>query len=982
MDKFISPLITAQFPNFYRTEGPNFIAFIKAYYEWMEQEGNVLNSSRSLLDYMDIDKTEQQFIKHFKDTYIHSLSEAIISDKQLLVKHILDLYRTKGTQRAYELLFRLLFNESIELYIPNNFLFKPSDATWSVPRYIEVTGNPYLQNLIGTQITNSSQSASAIVENIYQKIENNKVVNVIYLSSVTGRFKYGEQILSTSVPEITLSNAPIVTGSLTAVAIESGGYDYSTGDILDVMGSGSGGKARVISTVDENGKVVFDLVNGGQGYSMNAVVTVAVTKDIFFNNVYNKFNYGEGAFINIDDNGNYYYVNGGNSSSNASASALFTDNNLSFNIGDNLLDINTGANGTVTSVDNGVIQIINFSENLNFNVGDTITNGNNIISYIDLSTNYTAFQGSTFTHDNAIAPDGTLTAGTLTVANEPNSGLFTTTFPTNIGTLYTYEISAKYVSGGNIYQFGSDSNDATILFNIQTGEISLFSVFFDGNPNDNYQGGSAYVAYAEAIALGNGWFRLVVSYVSQSNTSGVILYNNSDAGNIVGTLLLADLQVSSSPNPPVLAKVVGSSGGGGAGATFNVGGLTNQQVYYLNTDYISNVSSNSMGINLDIGSSSNTYVVTFNANTGVFSGAGNTIYSSTNSVTLDCSTITTSNVVVGESLSNTSLGISGLYVYRSEPNLVWVAGPDSALTNANLVSGKILISNTTASKIQLINVFAKENIVGNGIITSISGSGPYSVGVSFPSGTVNGYFISTGTLKDSNTGHTANIVSVTRTDNWGYFTTSNYQNLDLIIGQTLNYVSLSTGTITYLSGINPGTGYSSNPYVSVIEPQIAALNLSDGVGGIIGFDAVVSGQALSANGIVSSVEIIDSGFGYVPGETVSLRSENLLNQTSPYGTTVIDLDGHGTGYWSDNKSFVSDGNYLQDNYFYQQFSYQIVAERMISTYESLVRDLIHPSGIALFGKFSLNREMISDQSEPEQFIISQNGSVLYNDINT
>ena len=138
IEKYISPLIASQFPSFYKEQGPNFIAFVKAYYEWMEQEGEIINVSRSMLDNIDIDKTQEQFIDYFVRTFIQQIPYNIAVNKQLLIKHCVDLYRTKGTKRAIELLFRLVFDESIEFYIPGEHLFKSSDNTWFVPKYIEV----------------------------------------------------------------------------------------------------------------------------------------------------------------------------------------------------------------------------------------------------------------------------------------------------------------------------------------------------------------------------------------------------------------------------------------------------------------------------------------------------------------------------------------------------------------------------------------------------------------------------------------------------------------------------------------------------------------------------------------------------------------------------------------------------------------------------------------------------------------------------
>ena len=131
IEKYISPFIESQFPLFYQEEGPIFIDFMKAYYEWMETSGNIINVSRSLLEYDDIDQTMETFLKYFKNKYINSLPENILGDKRLLIKHILDLYRSKGADASYKLLFRMIFNEDIDIYVPGQYIFKLSDNDWT-----------------------------------------------------------------------------------------------------------------------------------------------------------------------------------------------------------------------------------------------------------------------------------------------------------------------------------------------------------------------------------------------------------------------------------------------------------------------------------------------------------------------------------------------------------------------------------------------------------------------------------------------------------------------------------------------------------------------------------------------------------------------------------------------------------------------------------------------------------------------------------
>ena len=42
IEQKISPLVENMFPSFYREEGPNFVMFVKAYYEWLETNHQVI----------------------------------------------------------------------------------------------------------------------------------------------------------------------------------------------------------------------------------------------------------------------------------------------------------------------------------------------------------------------------------------------------------------------------------------------------------------------------------------------------------------------------------------------------------------------------------------------------------------------------------------------------------------------------------------------------------------------------------------------------------------------------------------------------------------------------------------------------------------------------------------------------------------------------------------------------------------------------
>ena len=113
VEKYISNFISNQFPQFYQEEGPNFILFTKAYYEWMEESGNPIGEARSLFDYRDIDNTIEEFLEHFQRKYLYGIPFKTISNPRFLLKHILDVYRSKGTIQCYRLLFKLIYDKDI-----------------------------------------------------------------------------------------------------------------------------------------------------------------------------------------------------------------------------------------------------------------------------------------------------------------------------------------------------------------------------------------------------------------------------------------------------------------------------------------------------------------------------------------------------------------------------------------------------------------------------------------------------------------------------------------------------------------------------------------------------------------------------------------------------------------------------------------------------------------------------------------------------
>lgn len=281
--KKLAPFVKNQFPAFYAEEGDNFLQFVKAYYEWMDEQSSTYKSRR-LGEYRDIDSTLDQYVTHFIQKYMYNIPDDILGNKRLLQKHILELYRSKGSTEGLKLLFRLIYNDDIELYFPADDILKTSDGIWQQKEFIEVEENKYNELYKDTYISGTSSGAVAYVSEVEKYYLPSKTVNIMHLTNVTEgttnlKFKIKEQVKTTA--NVNLKFAPFIVGSPSSVTVDGSDEGFAVGDILVLdpdQTDSKGVKIKVDSVIDPTfarGFIAYKIVDGGYGYTANSVVTVA-----------------------------------------------------------------------------------------------------------------------------------------------------------------------------------------------------------------------------------------------------------------------------------------------------------------------------------------------------------------------------------------------------------------------------------------------------------------------------------------------------------------------------------------------------------------------------------------------------------------------------------------------------------------------------------------------------------------------------------
>lgn len=91
-----------------------------------------------LEDYGDIDHTLDEFVEEFSQQFLSQLPGATLADKRRLIKRIKDFNRARGTEKSFQLLFRILYDSEAEFYYPKVDLFRTSDNYWYVERTLRI----------------------------------------------------------------------------------------------------------------------------------------------------------------------------------------------------------------------------------------------------------------------------------------------------------------------------------------------------------------------------------------------------------------------------------------------------------------------------------------------------------------------------------------------------------------------------------------------------------------------------------------------------------------------------------------------------------------------------------------------------------------------------------------------------------------------------------------------------------------------------
>jgi hypothetical protein len=111
-----------------------------------------------------------------------------------------------------------------------------------------------------------------------------------------------------------------------------------------------------------------------------------------------------------------------------------------------------------------------------------------------------------------------------------------------------------------------------------------------------------------------------------------------------------------------------------------------------------------------------------------------------------------------------------------------------------------------------------------------------------------------------------------------------------------------------------------------------------------GMDANTGISLTSSNGVIKTVEVLDSGLGYNDSDEITLES-NTNNLAFGYG--VLETLGTGSGYYKDRNGFLSSDKKLFDGDYWQFYSYD-VRSSVIDPRKKDLKKIVHVAGTKYF----------------------------------
>ncbi len=933
---------------------------------------NVTLSSKNLWNLQDIDRTLDDYVDYFMKEYLEGFPLAFPNElqsadidvpefKKFLVKHSREFYQSKGTVDSFKYFFRSFFNDSVEVTYPKDEILKPSDNTFSRTKTIFLQPNSLTPPDIESQkIKGQTSGVSAYIETIIGTRKGEYDVFQIELNEtgLSGDFLQGENIVLESNPSTIIGTVHYGTSEVEIYDVdesftEEGVYYIDRGgevvEFSNIPNIDRGALTQISTCEINSGKITgINMVNDPS--STNTITQLGSNLEPSDGQDTDLFSSG----LSLSDDGTVMAVGamnwdgpGQSYSTNQGAVYIYdwtdTDN-------DNTPD-SWVQRGSVITADTGFNNRVNsgrFGESTSLNSDGTILAVGAQKGFGD-----TALQGVVYVYEYV---NGSWTPrGSKVEHSNPSGDLHTTVSLSGDGLIlvvgtYLWEGDISNQGTVFVYDWDSDTEQWIERQNVISNDAAQDD-FFGRGVSINKDG--------NILAVGApNWEG------SLENQGGVYIYDYNNISKkwiqrgevlesyspIVDGSFGFSLKLSNNGNSITVShyQLNAASGNKGRIEIYDYKSSSKEWVLRKTLDNPESVSSNSYSFGYDLG-------VSESGNFFVVAERGDGVPDAQNPFTGRVRTysITVKPYKTGDKLTfdNTDCFSETDPTRPIEAFVLYADGGGNIKDIRVTTTGKGYIKLPTITTIGSTDVSGETlNIISQDVGT-IKRIKIRESGIKYVRTKVEGYdedwtgsgIYASRVLKKTEIGIELPYLTLDITNPSGNFT----------VGEIVSHQSLDgTGkVVSWNSGTNK-----------------LVLREYSGVFSSSGTDTI-QGSTSNETGTVSVASYAQTKYKIGNGQSIwtslsyssGIWSDSILNQ--PYSIN-LDLNSSGTdniklklgsifddgGRFLNNNSFVSDVKYIQDSFFYQVYSYVLKTSLEVDKYKDLLKRLIHPAGMEMFGK--------------------------------
>tara|TARA_R110002050_G_scaffold298927_1_gene463236 strand:- start:2443 stop:6885 length:4443 start_codon:yes stop_codon:yes gene_type:complete len=847
-----------------------------------------LNATKTFKDLIDSDETTAGLLKSFKKELYPNVRDDASVDLKYFIKHLKEFYRSKGSEKSFQTLFRALYaQESLDFYYPKTDLLKVSDGNWAQDTILQLDYDVSYFDFNGLTITGLTSGSTAFVSNVTTRKLGTITLIELVLTNESGVFTVGETFTATLVSGSTLS--AIILGMLTDIEITDGGTGYDIGDTITIVSDTTHLELEDLPGAD--GFQGFLLQEDGLPETRSAYTSDSSSEGIMNNE--------DGADL-----------------------------------------VGFGAVATVTATTGDQVTLMPITSGGNgFQLDDSFTFDNT-----DTNVEVTA---------EAVVATVKDTYQVERLTTQLFEAVETVTFNITGATVvvpFSVSVVAGYLVANDV--IFSDATKVGEVISISDSEIRVYDRSNENSALGAIINGDFLFLFDSAGVAISGATSVVVFDSSLTNPSEDVAFNA--ANYTTATAGLLSLSGTYSRTGTTVTNTIAA-------------GHNAYQFFTINNAFSSDpVADDMLTDNSTFGSATKKFtVIRYASETKtVFGHSTLGTFSSGNTVNL-VNPNGIGQVLLEDQIPTTSGTYSGTVSTEGE-----LLQDDDFPTTSILYNGSISGEGRINSEDINIDVDG-----GTALNSTISG---LSITHDFTSGTISGtgddgaVFTPTTvanssvfTITTSGTGSTTGAVTL-------------ISNANTAMKSAMTIESQTFGTVNTIAITSHGSGYESIPTVSLQNSYYEGRGEVDSVnGGFLGSNANVTIGTLG--GTVTDVTVSEYGHGYLTDPSVTAPVQSTQATLTP----VITPTKTKVGVFTDESGQPSSRKKVQDNDYYQDYSYVLQTTDSINVWQEDVLKLLHPAGFKLFGEVAivtlLNSQMF-DRGNNNINSLDDDGKAIYRDM--